>query len=223
MNRHISADYEKELESLRTTLTTVGGLAEQQLSNAFKSFLTNDTQLASKVRNTELQINRFALELERQATAVIATRQPAAADLRLIVSIIKNCTDIERIGDEAERIAKLMDREKTYDSNRPFHSRLIELHTRVADALGASLDAFTRLDVDIAVKTIADDRRVDELYKDVLNLTTDEMSSSHSTVSIDLSVIWVARSLERISDHAKNICESVVYLVHGQNIVNNVL
>ena len=223
MSKHISGEYDKELQTLQTTLTTLGGVAEQQLENAMKAFLTNDSKLAAQVKATELQINRYAIELDREVTSVIARRQPAAADLRLIVSILKNGTDIERVGDEAERIAKMSDRLSLYDSSRPYHGPLTELYGRVSNALRTSLDVYARLDVETALQTIAGDREVDALYDVVVKKVTDEMSSNQSRLTSELSIIWVARSLERISDHAKNICETVVYLVHGQNIMHNVL
>ncbi|MXW54738.1 MAG: phosphate signaling complex protein PhoU [Gammaproteobacteria bacterium] len=223
MSKHISGEYDKELQILQTTLTTLGGVAEQQLENAMRAFLTNDSKLAAQVKATELQINRYAIELDREVTSVIARRQPAAADLRLIVSILKNGTDIERVGDEAERIAKMSDRLSLYDSSRPYHGPLTELYGRVSNALRTSLDVYARLDVETALQTIAGDREVDALYDVVVKKVTDEMTSNQSRLTSELSIIWVARSLERISDHAKNICETVVYLVHGQNIMHNVL
>lgn len=223
MSKHISGEYDKELQTLQTTLTTLGGVAEQQLENAMKAFLTNDSKLAAQVKATELQINRYAIELDREVTSVIARRQPAAADLRLIVSILKNGTDIERVGDEAERIAKMSDRLSLYDSSRPYHGPLTELYGRVSNALRTSLDVYARLDVETALQTIAGDREVDALYDVVVKKVTDEMTNNQSRLTSELSIIWVARSLERISDHAKNICETVVYLVHGQNIMHNVL
>lgn len=223
MSKHISGEYDKELKILQTTLTTLGGVAEQQLENAMRAFLTNDSKLAAQVKATELQINRYAIELDREVTSVIARRQPAAADLRLIVSILKNGTDIERVGDEAERIAKMSDRLSLYDSSRPYHGPLTELYGRVSNALRTSLDVYARLDVETALQTIAGDREVDALYDVVVKKVTDEMTSNQSRLTSELSIIWVARSLERISDHAKNICETVVYLVHGQNIMHNVL
>lgn len=223
MSKHISGEYDKELASLQTTLTTLGGVAEQQLENAMRAFLTNDSKLAAQVKSTELQINRYAIELDREVTTVIARRQPAAADLRLIVGILKNCTDIERVGDEAERIAKMSDRLALYDPNGSYHGPLTELYGMVSKSLRTSLDVYARLDVETALQTIAGDREIDALYDVVVKKVTDDMTKNQSRLTSDLSIIWVARSLERISDHAKNICETVVYLVHGQNIMHNVL
>ncbi len=222
MSRHISGEYDKELDSLQSTFTMLGGLAEQQLDKAMQAFLNNDSNVAAEVKNTELQINRHALELDRSATYVIARRQPAAADLRLIVGLLKNSTDIERVGDEAERIAKLSNQPNLYDPGRSYHNELTELHAKVSIALRTSLDVYARLDVDAALEMIASDREIDALYDTVVKLATEEMTKNHSTLASDLAIIWVARSLERIGDHAKNICENVIYLVHGQNIMHNV-
>lgn len=222
MQKHISGAYDSELEELKTTFTALGGLAEQQVDDAMRAFLTNDSELAAAVKSTELQINLHAIELDKRAEYVIARRQPAATDLRLLVSILKSSTDLERVGDEAERIAKLADRLSVYDSSRPYHNELEEMHEGVSTSLRESLDSFARLDVEQALKTIARDREVDSLYDSVVKQATKEMKKVPKRVTNSLAIIWVARSLERISDHAKNICETVVYLVHGQMIIHNV-
>ena len=223
MQKHISGAYDTELEELKTTFTELGGLAERQVTDAVKSFLTNDSELASSVRNTELQINRHAMELDKRAEYVIARRQPAATDLRLLVSILKSSTDLERVGDEAERIAKFADRLSVYDANQPYHDDLEELHVGTSTALRESLDCFARLDVEQALQTIASDREIDSLYDAVVKHATKEMKKVPKRATNALAIIWVARSLERIGDHAKNICQTVVYLVHGQMIIHNVL
>lgn len=222
MQKHISGAYDTELEELKTTFTALGGLAEQQLAASMQAFFTNDSELAATVKNTELQINRHALELDKRAEYVIARRQPAATDLRLLVSILKSSTDLERVGDEAEKIAKLADRLSVYEASRPYHDDLKELHNGVTTSLRESLDSFARLDVEQALKTIASDREIDSLYDAVVKHATKEMKKVPKRVTNSLAIIWVARSLERISDHAKNICQTVVYLVHGQMIIHNV-
>ncbi|MYD46131.1 MAG: phosphate signaling complex protein PhoU [Gammaproteobacteria bacterium] len=221
MQKHISGAFDNELDELKTTFTELGGLAERQVTDAMTAFFTNDSELASSVKNTELQINRHALELDKRAEFVIARRQPAATDLRLLVSILKSSTDLERVGDEAERIAKLADRLSVYDANRPYHDYLQELSDGVSTSLRESLDCFARLDVEQALQTIAGDREIDSLYDAVVKHATKEMKKVPKRVTNSLAIIWVARSLERISDHAKNICQTVVYLVHGQMIIHN--
>lgn len=222
MQKHISGAFDTELEELKTTFTELGGLAERQVTDAIQAFFTNDSELAASVKNTELQINRYAMELDKRAEYVIARRQPAATDLRLLVSILKSSTDLERVGDESERIAKFADRLSVYDANRPYHDVLDELHTGVTIALRESLDSFARLDVEQALQTIASDREIDSLYDAVVKHATKEMKQVTKRVTNALAVLWVARSLERIGDHAKNICQTVVYLVHGQMIIHNV-
>ena len=221
MQKHISGAFDTELEELKTTFTELGGLAERQVADAMTAFFTHDSELATSVKNTELQINRHALELDKRAEFVIARRQPAATDLRLLVSILKSSTDLERVGDEAERIAKLADRLSFYDADRPYHAYLQELSDGVSIALRESLDCFARLDVEQALQTIAGDREIDSLYDAVVKHATKEMKKVPKRVKDSLAIIWVARSLERISDHAKNICQTVVYLVHGQMIIHN--
>ena len=221
MQKHISGAFDTELEELKTTFTELGGLAERQVADAMTAFFTNDSELATSVKSNELQINRHALELDKRAEFVIARRQPAATDLRLLVSILKSSTDLERVGDEAERIAKLADRLSFYDANRPYHDNLQELSDGTSTALRESLDCFARLDVEQALQTIAGDREIDSLYDSVVKHATKDMKKVPKRVTNSLAIIWVARSLERISDHAKNICQTVVYLVHGQMIIHN--
>ena len=222
MQKHISGAYDTELEELKTTFTALGGLAERQVADAMQAFFTNDSDLASSVQDTEVQINRQAIELDKRAEYIIARRQPAATDLRLLVSILKSSTDLERVGDEAEKISKLADRLSIYEASRSYHDDLTELHSAVTIALRESLDSFARLDVEQALITIASDREIDSLYDTVVKHATKEMKKVPKRVTNSLSIIWVARSLERISDHAKNICQTVVYLVHGQMIIHNV-
>lgn len=213
--KHISGAFENELESLKTTFTELGGLVEQQVADAMNAFINNDSRLAEAVKRKEIQINRLTVELDRQAEFILARRQPAATDLRLIVSVLKSSTDLERIGDEAERIAKFADRLGIYDASRVYHNNLLVLQSQVSAAVQSSLDAFARLDVHQARATIASDRQIDELYNTVVQEATVEMSSEPDKLSNDLATMWVARSLERISDHAKNISQTVIYLVHG--------
>lgn len=222
MQKHISGAYDTELEELRTTFTELGGLAERQVADAIQAFFSNDSELAASVKHTELQINQYAMELDKRAEYIIARRQPAATDLRLLVSILKSSTDLERVGDESERIAKFADRLSVYDAGRPYHDDLEELHSRVTTALRESLDSFARLDVEQALQTIASDREIDSLYDSVVKHATKEMKKVTKRVTNALAVLWVARSLERIGDHAKNICQTVVYLEHGQMIIHNV-
>ena len=222
MAKHISGDYDNELDSLRASFSTLGGYIEQQLHSSMQAFLTNDSSLAAEVRERELEINRLSMNLDQQATNVIALRQPAASDLRLVVSILKNSTDLERIGDETDRIAKFTERLGMYDSSRLYHADLTKLHSRVVAAVQTSLNVFARGDVDTALRSIGADKEVDALYDSVVQQVTREMTEDPVRVNNDLSIIWVARSLERIGDHSKNICETVVYAVRGQTVVHNI-
>ena len=199
----------------------MAGLVEQQVRHAMQAFMNNDTQLANEVHDVERRINDYEIELDRDTTSVIARRHPAARDLRLLMSIFKNITDLERIGDEANRIAKLAERLGVYDQSTSAHKHLIRLYDATANNLGSSLDAYARLDVDQAVQSIADDRLVDSLYEETVNAVTEQMALGHIRIEDGLPVIWVARSLERIGDHSKNISENVYYLVNGNTLRHN--
>jgi len=222
MQRHISGTFEEELESLKTDFVALGGTVEQQVANASRAFIQNDSELAESVRTMELQVNRRTVELNRLAEGTLALRQPAASDFRLIVGIFKTSTDLERIGDEADRIAKFVGQTWCYSVNREYHNIMTELMEQAVNAVRNALDAFTRLNVEQAKETIVRDGEIDRLYDEVVASSTSQIVENSANLKNDLAALWVARSLERIGDHAKNISETVIYLVEGEIVVHNI-
>jgi len=218
MNPHISEQYDAELASARSRLMEMGGLVEKLLQEAGEALIGHDTALAQKVRVGDKTVNQLELDIDEQCVNIIARRQPAASDLRTLISVMKASTDLERIGDEAGRVAKmavvLADMEYPADQYNDFR----HLTTLTSEIVAASLDAFARLDVDGALNAIAADEAIDEAYNQIVRNRSLNMRKDPSGIERDMSVIWAARALERIGDHAKNISEYVVYQVRGQDV-----
>ena len=215
MNRHISEQYGVALENLRLRLLAMGGLVEQQLQKAVRAFTTHDSALAAEVRAADDEVNRFEVELDDGCIATIALRQPAATDLRLLVCIMKAGTDLERVGDEADRIAKAAMAAATLPQPGNRHAEILRLSELVAVMLRRALDAFARLDVDAAYEVIAADAEVDDEYDAVIRNAGETTAREPE---LWLNTLWAARALERIGDHAKNLCEHVVYTVKGTDV-----
>jgi phosphate transport system protein len=218
LSRHISEQYDAELETVRRRLMEMGGLVEQQLREAMLALSNRDSALASAVTARDHEVNRFEVTLDEQCIHIIARRQPTATDLRLLVTIMKSSTDLERVGDEANRIAKMAQKLSRLESNEDQYEGIRRLHQLVAKLVSGALDALARLDTKEALARIADDREVDDEYHSVIQALARSMMEHPETVERDLDIIWAARALERIGDHAKNISEYVLYLVEGRDI-----
>lgn len=213
--RHISGQFNQELEAVRNHVMTMGGLVEQQLKDALTSVSEHNEDLAQKVLTSDYKINRLEVSIDEECTRIIAKRQPAASDLRLIMAIIKTIADLERIGDEAEKISKVT-LEHFPGKKHDFLLNLENLGRLVLSTLHDTLDAFARMDFDAALKVHQNDDRIDREYEAMMRqLMTYMMEDPRSIPSI-MSVIWSARALERIGDRCQNICEYVIYFVKGK-------
>jgi len=219
-SQHISGQFDAELEGVKNRLMEMGGLVEQQISRAVEALLKRDSGEAEEVRKLEPAVNEMEVLIDEECSRILARRQPAASDLRLVLAIIKITTDLERVGDEANKIAKqtikLSEADATGDSSRYVEIRHIGLH--VASMLRKVLDAFARLDVDTAVEVIVDDQTVDRQYKHAMRSSVTFMMEDPRTIGGVLNEMWSLRSLERVGDHACNIAEQVVYLTSGQDV-----
>jgi phosphate transport system protein len=218
MNPHISEEYDAELFTARNLLMEMGGLVEQQVHKACQAFVTHDIELAESVTRGDKKINRLEIELDEQCIHIIARRQPAATDLRTLISIMNASTDLERIGDEAGRIAKMARAISHLEYPADQYSDFRNLTSMVSSILAKSLDAFARLDPESAIKVIDDDEEIDNCYDDILQQRGASMREHPSQLDQSLNVMWSARALERIGDHSKNIGEYVVYLVKGRDV-----
>jgi phosphate transport system protein len=218
LSRHISEQYDAELEIVRRRLMEMGGMVEQQLRDAIKAISTYDAELASRVSARDHEVNRFEVTLDEQCIHIIARRQPTATDLRLLVTVMKSSTDLERIGDEANRIAKMARELANLDFQNNVYGETAKLGQLATTMVSRALDALARLDTQEALDLIAADKQVDEEYRAVIQTLANSMTENPDAVERDLHLIWVARSLERVGDHAKNISEYVLYLVEGKDI-----
>lgn len=216
LDEHTSHKYNQELEELRSRVLVMGGLVEEQCRKALKALVKGKTRLAAEVASSDYKVNELEVEINERCTDILALRQPAASDLRMIVSIIRLASDLERIGDEAEKIGRLaetMDGEGAAFRSDPKH-----LGNSALDILRGALDAFARLDVASAINTAAEDPDIDREFESLTRLLITHMMEQPAQVRDLLRVNWCARALERIGDHAVNICEEVIYLVKGKDV-----
>lgn len=218
IGQHISQRYNAELEDIRNKVLKMGGLVESQTENAVKALLEHDQELAEKVATNDQTINAMEVEIDDECTRVIARRQPTASDLRLVIAVVKVITDLERIGDEAEKIARYSKKLAKKQNVLVMHAELTHMSNLVLSILHDSLDAFARLDADEAVKILGRDNQVNKELENVSRLLITFMMEDPRHIKNALRVAWCARSLERIGDHAQNICEYVIYLVKGKDV-----
>ncbi|MEQ8783989.1 MAG: phosphate signaling complex protein PhoU [Roseibium album] len=218
MQRHISEQYDIELANLRELLMTMGGLVERQVNNACNSLVNHDIHLAEDVRATEARLNQMEVELDDECVSIIAKRQPTASDLRAVVSVMKLITDLERIGDEADRIAKIALSVSEHETPNDRYADFRMIHADVMRMLNRALDAFARLDVEAALRVIADDEDIDRAYHALVHKCIQQLQAEPNNAELNVNLIWAARALERIGDHAKNISEYVIYQVKGKDV-----
>jgi len=218
LNEHISRRFNKDIEDLRNNVLAMGGLVESQLSQAIAAIVSGDSELGLQVAKDDYKVNDLEVTIDEECSRILATRAPAASDLRLIVTIIKTITDLERIGDEAEKIGFLASKLAAMDRPADSYRELKTLGNHVAHMLRDAMNAFARLDVEEALETVREDERVDDEYEAIARQCITFMMEDPRSIKRVMNVTWAARSLERIGDHAKNICEYVIYMVHGRDV-----
>jgi phosphate transport system protein len=215
---HISRRFNKDIEDLRNHVLAMGGLVESQLSLAIDAVVSGDSELGLKVARDDYKVNEFEVNIDEECSRILATRAPAAGDLRLIVAVIKTITDLERVGDEAEKIGFLASKLAGMDRPTDSYRELKTLGNHVLHMLRDAMNSFARLDVDAAIEVVREDERVDEEYDALTRQCITFMMEDPRSVKRVLNVTWAARSLERIGDHAKNIGEYVIYMVQGRDV-----
>ena len=216
---HTFKQYDAELEAVRAKVLEMGGLVELQIVQALEALVKLDTNLAKEVMVNDNRVNTLEIEIDEDCSHIIARRQPAAGDLRMVMMMVKTITDLERIGDEATKIARTA--QKIYDEDRMYKPRFNEIKSMVAlvrDMLRTALDGFARLDVSKTVEVAKQDELVDEQFRAAMRQLITFMLEDPRTISMSLEVLFVAKAIERIGDHAKNIAEYVVYMVKGIDV-----
>ena len=215
IGRHISGQFNEDLENVINHVMHMGGLVEKQLSDSLKAVYENDKELAQKVLASDYKINNLEVSIDDECTRIIAKRQPAAGDLRLIMAVIKTIADLERIGDEAEKIAQVA--LESFDSKQQdLLMNLDNLGRAVLQLLQQTLDAFTRMDVDAAIELHKADKNIDRNYDALMRQLMTYMMEDPRSIPSVMSVIWSARAIERIGDRCQNICEYIIYFVKGK-------
>lgn len=215
---HISKRFDQELEDLRNRVLTMGGLVETQVNNGLKCLIDSDSELAHKVVAKDREVNQMEMEIDQQCLQILARRQPAASDLRLVVAIIKTIADLERIGDQAQKLGKHQLELVDAGVSASTFVKLEHLGELVSKNLNLALDAFARMNVQDAIDTISRDARVNTEFESMMRELITHMMEDPRTIKGALRVSWSARALERIGDHANNICEYVVFLVEGKDV-----
>ncbi len=216
--QHISRQFNDELEEVRSHLLAMGGMVEKQVADAVSSLVNADSALALDVLTTEKKINSMELAIDEECTRVIALRQPAASDLRLLVVATKSNIDLERMGDEASKIAKMAIKLSEDGVLPKGYIEVRHIGTHVCAMLHDALDAFARFDADLALQVVHEDRAVDEEYESAMRQLVTFMMEDPRYITRVLNILWSLRALERIGDHARNIAEHVIYLVKGRDV-----
>lgn len=218
MRDHISGQYDAELDAVRSHVMEMGGVVELLLREACDALLLHDAELARSAIDRDPEVNRLEVAIDDECNHIIARRQPTARDLRLVMSIVKTITDLERIGDEGSRVAKMAIQLAGMERAREPAPELRTMIKGVREMLAAALDAFARVDVDAALDVIGRDKEIDRCYDSLIGRLVPGMEAEPEHIRRSLSMIWCSRSLERIGDHAKNVSEYVVYLGRGQDV-----
>jgi phosphate transport system protein len=218
LGHHISQQFNEELEDIRNKVLEMGGLVEEQLGRAIKALVEGDTRLAKQVVADDYRVNALEVEIDEECTRIVARRQPAASDLRLVMAVIKTITDLERIGDEAKRVARMVEEELNGAMAEDVRHELEHMGNLVREMLRTVLDAFARSDVETAVQVVKADNRVDIKYVSITRQLMTYMAQDPKNIPRVLNILWAARSMERMGDRCGNIAEYIFYLVHGKDI-----
>jgi len=217
-DQHISRQFNQELEMLRQDVMAMGGVAEEMVRDAMQAVVEGDTALAQRVVDMDDQVNEMEKEIDEQSSMILARRHPTASDLRLVLAIIKTVNDLERIGDEAEKIARVAVGLAETDRPRSNYHELENMGALVRRMLHNALDGFARMIPETAVLLVNEDEKVDVEYEGLLRQYYTHLVEEPRNTRRVLDCIWIARALERIGDHAKNIGEYIIYLVEGKDV-----
>jgi phosphate transport system protein len=217
--KHLSTQFDTELNAVSTRMMELGGLVESQIHQAMYALSRLSVEVAEQVTSTEARVNAMEVEIDRELSSIIARRQPTAGDLRLLMAISKATANLERVGDEAEKIARMV--LSIIHNNAP--RSLPSLELRVASDLASgllrkALDAFARLDTVAALAILKEDDLIDKEFDGFVRKLITYMMEDPRTISPSLDLLFLAKAIERIGDHAKNIAELIIYIVKGADI-----
>lgn len=218
-HKHISSQFDNELNSLSSHVLEMGGMVEMQIRQAMYALSEFSTEVAEQVEEIERQVNALELEIDRKLSSIIARRQPTAGDLRLLLAISKTTANLERVGDEAAKIARMVKRIIESGNARVLPAGELRIAANLAaEQLRRALDAFARLSVDDAVDIIKADGEIDREFDGFVRKLITYMMEDPRKISASLDLLTLAKAIERIGDHAKNISESIIYIVNGADV-----
>jgi phosphate transport system protein len=219
-DKHLSTQFDAELSGISTRVLEMGGLVESQVSRSISALVNMEADLASQVLSDEERVNRMEVEIDRDLSGIIARRQPTARDLRLLIAISKIIANLERVGDEASRIARVVQRLGAVGMpgrRLPVGDLQFECDLAVAQ-LRKSLDAFARLDTRMALEVLKHDDQIDQEFEGMMRKLITYMMEDPRTISSSIDLVFVAKAVERVGDHAKNLAEAVIYIVKGADV-----
>ena len=223
-DKHLSTQFDAELSGISTRVLEMGGMVESQVSRAVYALTHFSAEIASDVLMTEERVNQTEIEIDRDLSTIIARRQPTARDLRLLIAISKTIANLERVGDEAARIARTVQRlVNSGVSTRlrlPVNDLAYESELAIAQLLKA-LDGFARLDVEKAIEVLKADDLIDQEFEGLMRKLITFMMEDPRTISSSIDLVFVAKAIERIGDHAKNLAEQIIYIVKGTDVRHN--
>lgn len=215
---HISQQYNSELEAIRTHLSEMGGMAQRQVNDAIQALIDADVERAEQVVLADSKVNAMEMSIDEECVRILARRQPAASDLRLVIAVTKAITDLERIGDEATKIARLaIDQHKNGVSPRGY-VEVRHIGGLVSRMVQDALDAFARMDTELAKSVVQADQTVDMEYATAMRELMTFMMEDSRSISRVLNIMWCLRALERIGDHSRNLAQYIFYLVDGHDV-----
>ena len=215
---HTSSSFNADLERVRSSVLEMGGLIESQLDKAIAALRDSNIALAEEVVVNDAKINRYDVTIDEGCTRIFALRAPAAGDLRLVQTVLRTTTDLERIGDEIKRVAKMAIKNSKGAADASLYNRVEHLGISVKATLNRALDAFARMDVDAAIEVAGEDKRIDQEYESMMRQLMTYMMEDPRSIPRILDIMWAARALERIGDRCQNICEYIIYFVKGKDV-----
>ena len=218
LNQHTSQQFNQDLETMRSSLLAMGGIVEKQVADSVRALVEANSEIANQVIRVEEDVDHREILIDEECTRILARRQPAASDLRLVLAVAKINLDLERVGDEAHKIAEAAIALCEQGESPRGYVEIRHIGNGVHKMIREALDAFARFDVDLAIKVMSDDKEIDREYATAMREMMTYMMEDPRSITRIMRIIWVLRGLERIGDHARNISEQVIYLVKGKDV-----
>jgi phosphate transport system protein len=219
-NQHISQQFNADLETIRNQMLAMGGLVQRQVSDAIDAICSGDTSSADKIIQREDEVNEMEISIDQECTHILVRRQPAASDLRMVLAVSRVVRDLERMGDEAAKVAihALEIASGNQPGSKMCNQSIRHMGSAVVKMTSDALDAFARHDIEGAIEVVRSDKMVDDQYASAIRELSTYMMEDPRSISQAINILWILRAIERIGDHARNISEQVIYLVSGADV-----